>query len=39
MARIKEYYDESVVSALREKFKYENPMQVPALKKIVVTSP
>ncbi len=36
MARIKEYYDESVVSALREKFKYENPMQVPALKKIVV---
>ena len=36
MARLKEYYRETVVSGLNEKFKYKNPMQVPALQKIVV---
>lgn len=36
MARLKDYYQESVVPALKEKFKYKNPMEVPRLKKIVV---
>ena len=36
MARLKDYYIESVAPALQEKFKYQNPMQVPTLKKIVV---
>jgi len=36
MARLKQYYRESVVPALQDKFKYGNPMQVPQLKKIVV---
>jgi large subunit ribosomal protein L5 len=36
MARLKQYYRESVVPALQDKFKYENSMQVPQLKKIVV---
>ncbi|MCL5123760.1 MAG: 50S ribosomal protein L5 [Deltaproteobacteria bacterium] len=35
-SRLKEYYFKSVVPALREQFKYRNPMQVPALKKIVI---
>ena len=36
MARLKAYYHENVVPALKEKFGYENPMQIPRLKKIVV---
>ncbi|MBN2169729.1 MAG: 50S ribosomal protein L5 [Candidatus Krumholzibacteriota bacterium] len=36
MARLKQYYRESVVPALQDKFKYANSMQVPQLKKIVV---
>jgi large subunit ribosomal protein L5 len=35
-SRIKEYYEKTVVPALLEKYKYKNPMQVPALVKIVV---
>lgn len=35
-SRMKEYYRNSVVPALREQFKYKNPMQVPVLKKIVL---
>jgi len=35
-SRLKEYYAKSVVPALIEKFKYKNPMQVPAIEKIVV---
>lgn len=34
--RLKEFYGESVVSGLMERFKYKNPMQVPSLTKIVV---
>ena len=36
MARLRERYREEVVPALREKFGYENVMQVPRLEKIVV---
>ncbi len=36
MARLKAYYHENVVPALNEKFGYQNAMQVPRLKKIVV---
>lgn len=35
-SRLKAYYEESVVPALTERFKYKNRMQVPALKKIIV---
>lgn len=35
-SRLKEYYAKSVVPVLMEKYKYSNPMQVPALTKIVV---
>lgn len=35
-SRLKEFYGESVVSGLMERFKYKNPMQVPSLTKIVV---
>jgi large subunit ribosomal protein L5 len=35
-ARLKEYFEESVVPALMDRFKYKNRMQVPTLKKIVV---
>lgn len=35
-SRLKGYYQESVVPALSDRFKYKNPMQVPVLKKIVV---
>ncbi len=34
--RLKTHYDEVVRKQLQEKFKYENPMQVPALDKIVL---
>src|ERR671926_1153996 len=36
MARLRKRYQEEVVPALREKFGYENVMQVPRLEKIVV---
>jgi large subunit ribosomal protein L5 len=36
MARLSQYYKESVVPALKDRFKYGNPMQVPKLTKIVV---
>ena len=36
MARLNEQYQESVVPALRERFGYANPMEVPRLEKIVV---
>ena len=35
-SRLKEYYFNTVVAALRDQFKYKNAMQVPALKKIVI---
>ncbi len=35
-SRLKEYYKTTVIPALQEKFKYSNPMQIPALKKVVV---
>jgi len=35
-SRLKEYYQQNIVPALMEKFKYSNPMQVPVLKKVVV---
>ncbi len=35
-SRLKEYYKESVVPMLSERFKYKNRMQVPVLEKIVV---
>lgn len=36
MPRLKDKYEREVVPALKEEFKYENPMQVPRLAKIVV---
>jgi large subunit ribosomal protein L5 len=36
MARLKSVYRETVVAGLNEKFKYQNPMQVPRLVKVVV---
>jgi len=36
MARLKEFYKETVVPALKEEFSYSNPMQIPGLTKIVV---
>ena len=36
MANLKKTYDETVAPALREKFGYKNPMQVPRIEKIVV---
>lgn len=35
-SRLKEYYQQNIVQALMEKFKYSNPMQVPVVKKVVV---
>ncbi len=35
-ARLKEHYEAVVRPALQERFKYQNPMQVPRLEKIVV---
>ncbi|OIO72744.1 MAG: 50S ribosomal protein L5 [Zetaproteobacteria bacterium CG1_02_53_45] len=36
MARLKEFYNEKVAPALKEEFAYGNPMQIPAITKIVV---
>ncbi len=36
MARLKDYYKNEVVSAMMDKFKYKNVMQVPKLEKIVI---
>ena len=36
MANLKNTYEETVVPALREKFGFKNPMEVPRLSKIVV---
>jgi large subunit ribosomal protein L5 len=36
MARLKERYREEIVPALKERFEYENHMQIPRLEKIVV---
>ncbi|MFC1833176.1 50S ribosomal protein L5 [Thermodesulfobacteriota bacterium] len=35
-SRLKEYYEESIVPALTDRFKYSNRMQVPTLRKVVV---
>lgn len=36
MARLKEYYKQNVVPALKKEFQYTNPMEVPALEKIII---
>ncbi len=36
MARLKDYYKKEVIPALVAEFGYQNPMQVPVMKKIVV---
>ncbi|MDQ6998340.1 MAG: 50S ribosomal protein L5 [Mariprofundus sp.] len=36
MARLKEIYNEKVAPALKKEFAYANPMQIPAISKIVV---
>jgi len=36
MARLQEHYNTEVVPKMREKFRYQNPMQVPRLTKVVV---
>jgi len=36
MARLKEYYDQKIVSSMVERFGYKNVMQVPRLQKIVI---
>jgi len=36
MSRLKEQYEQEIVPALKKKFNYENPMEVPKLVKIVV---
>jgi len=36
MARLKEFYKKEVAPALKKEFGYSNPMQVPAISKIVV---
>ncbi len=35
-ARLKEYYNDKVFNALKEKFKYSSVMQIPKLEKIVI---
>ncbi len=37
MSRLKKMYEEEIRQALQEKFSYRNPMQIPVLKKIVVS--
>lgn len=37
MSRLKKKYHESVKSKLQEKFAYQNPMQIPAMKKVVIS--
>ncbi len=36
MARLKDFYRETVVPAMQKEFGYKNPMQIPRLEKIVV---
>ena len=36
MARMKERYREEIAPALRQRFEYENPMQIPKITKVVV---
>jgi len=36
LARLKEYYKEKVVPALKKEFQYENVMEIPALEKIII---
>ena len=36
MARLYDFYKEEVVSKMKEKFHYRNPMQVPKVEKIVI---
>ena len=36
MARLKTYYNETVASALQNKFNYKSPMQIPKFEKIVI---
>jgi len=36
MARLKDYYDNTVIGQLREQFGYSNPMQIPRLTKITL---
>ena len=36
MARLKEYYKDTVVKELTKQFSYKNPMQVPKITKVVL---
>ena len=36
MARLKDYYEDTVVGQLQEQFGYRNPMQVPRITKITL---
>lgn len=36
MARLRDFYEQEVVPALMEKFKYKNIMEVPKLEKVVI---
>jgi len=36
MARLKEYYNDTIIKELTEKFSFKNPMQVPKITKIVL---
>jgi len=36
MARLKEIYKKTIAPAMKEEFKYSNPMQIPSISKIVV---
>lgn len=36
MSRLKEKYQETIKAALQKRFNYKNPMQIPALKKVVI---
>lgn len=36
MSQLKTYYHESVVPKLKEKFNYQNPMQIPKITKVVI---
>ncbi|EAV47728.1 50S ribosomal protein L5 [Methylophilaceae bacterium] len=36
MARLREYYNDTIIKQLSEQFKYKSPMQVPRIKKITL---
>jgi len=36
MARLREYYNDTIIKQLSEQFKYKSPMQVPRIEKITL---